>query len=94
MKLEKSIELLVGYGGSLSTSDGDVVFHGTDIPVGAVEGDIGEVRTKMRNNGKDVDAKPLFRRVDKATANSSTAVLSVLSSFEWAGMMRVEGGRS
>jgi len=81
MKLEKSIELLVGSGGSLRTSDGDEVFDYVEVPRGIGEGDIAEVRFKLCTNGRDVASKPVFRRTDKATANSTSAVMAVLSSF-------------
>ena len=81
MKLEESIALSVGQEGSLSTSDGDVALESADIPTGVKVGDIVEVRMKLKGNGRDMDAKPFFRRVDKAYANSTSAVSAVLSYF-------------
>lgn len=81
MKLEKSIELTVTRDGALCTSDGDEVFENVSIPEGTKEGDIMEVRFKLCPGGKDVMAKPIFKRVDKASANSTSAVMAVLSSF-------------
>ena len=43
-KMKESIELLVGCGGSLSTSDEDLVFQSAEIPAGAIEGDIVNMR--------------------------------------------------
>lgn len=81
MKLEKSIELLVGQNNGLYTSDGDVVFSDAGIPTGVHQGDIVEVRLKLCSNGKDVTSKPIFKRVDKVKANGTSAVMAVLSSF-------------
>lgn len=81
MKLEKSIELRVGHDSCLYTSDGDAVFSEVDVPPGVEEGDVVEVRLKLSPNGKDVMTKPIFTRVDKASANGTSAVMAVLSSF-------------
>ena len=81
MKLETSIALSVGQEGWLGTSDWDVVFENADIPSGVKVGDIVEIRVKVKGDGRDVHARPLFRRVDKAYANSTSAVSAVLSSF-------------
>jgi hypothetical protein len=81
MKAEKSVELSVRKDGSLHTSDGDAVFERMALPVGVAEGDVVEARLKLCSNGKEAMVKPLFRRVDKASANSTSAVSAVLSSF-------------
>ena len=57
------------------------MFDKVDIPAGGCVGDVVEVRMKIRSNGKDLDSKPLLERVDKVHANSTSAVLAVLSSF-------------
>lgn len=81
MKAEKSVELSVEEGGCLSTSDGDNVLKEMDVPQGVSSGDIVEVRFKLCEDGKSVRARPMFKRADKACANGSSAVASVLSSF-------------
>ncbi|RMZ68715.1 hypothetical protein GMOD_00002527 [Pyrenophora seminiperda CCB06] len=65
----------------LYTSDGDKVFSNIEIPWGIKEDDIVEVRLRLLRNGRDVDCRPVFTRVDKAFANSTSAVMSVLSSI-------------
>ena len=81
MKMEKSVELRVENDETLCTSDGDVVFEGVALPIGVERGEIVEARFKLCDDGKEVMMKPLFRRVDKTSANSTSAVTAVLSSF-------------
>ena len=81
MKLEKFVELVVEEDDSLATSDGDVVFGSLEILYGIKAGDIVETRMKLSRNGRDVILKPLFRRVNKISLNSTSAVLLILSLF-------------
>lgn len=81
MKQERSIELLLRQEGTLATSDGDVVIEKAPLPPGLEPGCIVEVRFKLNKDGRSISSSPLFQRVDKVTANSTSAVRSVLASF-------------
>lgn len=81
MKVERSVELEVTENAALVTSDGDTVFSNIHIPKGILVGHIVEVRLRLRDQGRGVAARPVFRRVDKTAANSTSAVSAVLSSF-------------
>ncbi|KAI9669185.1 MAG: hypothetical protein M1829_005186 [Trizodia sp. TS-e1964] len=83
MKVEKSMELRMGGDGELLTSDADVVLSGVSCPKGTQNGDILETRFKLCNGGRCITTKPLFERADKKSANSTSAVLGILSSFSY-----------
>lgn len=81
MKQERSVELLVREGGELVTSDGDTVIETAQLPTGVEPGNVVEIRFKLNRDGKTITSKPLFRRTDKISANSTSAVFGVLESF-------------
>lgn len=81
MKQERSIELVLKNSGELATSDGDVVIREAPLPASAETGDVLEVRFKLAKDGKSVVSAPLFQRTDKSSANTTSAVCSVLESF-------------
>lgn len=81
MKQERSIELVLRDGGELATSDGDTVIEKAPLPANAQVGDVVEVRFKLSKDGRNVVSAPLFQRTDKYSANSTSAVYSVLESF-------------
>ncbi|KAI1007507.1 hypothetical protein K3495_g717 [Podosphaera aphanis] len=81
MKEEKSIELKVDDTLQLVTSNEERVFSSFKLPPGVSVGSIVEARLRLVS-GEACRVSTAFVRQDKSSANSSAAVLSILSSFD------------